>query len=87
MGFRIPEWVHTPLEHNTYATSTDLQDDYAEDLAAAGGGVPSPPISHATGGTPPRDLTRPSSRVSRTPGGATTGSRNHPHTATEDNRA
>jgi hypothetical protein len=78
MGWSLRhEWTHEPLEHRIAQARADAQDEYAEDLAAAGGGVPSPPISHATGGTPHSDLTRPSSRVSRTPGGATTGSRNN----------
>jgi hypothetical protein len=38
--WRIPEWVHEPLEHRTARVMADLSDDFAEELAmGAGAGV------------------------------------------------
>ena len=37
MGFRIPEWVHEPLEHRNARIVADLADDWAEELAMGAG--------------------------------------------------
>jgi hypothetical protein len=80
MGFRIPEWVHEPLEHRNARVLADLSDDWAEEMAMGAGAdeaseSPSftPDANHAPG--------HPRLHVDEVPD---VGARSHSHTHRRD---